>query len=197
MNDNSTNKDRTNKDRPTRRATPARPRSSSASGTAHRRAAVILEVLGGVRTVPEAAQTLGICANHYYLLERKALAGLVAACEPQAKGKRPDPQKELASLRQALERSERECQRQAALVRATQRALNLPAPPPDRPASASAGRGKNGKPRRNRKKSVRALRAAENLAREAACQPDVAALEPGGDHGDKAVSCGQEHNNDT
>jgi hypothetical protein len=190
----SVNKERTDKDQPASRDKAARPpRSSpSASSTAQRRAAVILEVLGGVRTVPEAARTLGICTNHYYLLERKALAGLVAACEPQAKGKRPDPEKQLASIRQALERSERECQRQAALVRATQRALNLPAPPPDRASSATARR-KDGKPRRNRKKSVRALRAAENLVSEATRQTDAAALEPAKDQVDKAIPREQEH----
>lgn len=198
MNTNSTGKAPTDKEQRPSRAKPVRPpRSSpSASGTAQRRAAVILEVLGGVRTVAEAALALGICANHYYLLERKALAGLVGACEPQPKGKQPNPEKQLAALRKALERSERECQRQAALVRATQRALNLPAPPADRAASATARRGKNGKPPRKRKKSVRALRAAQQLAGAAGAQPDVAVQEPGLEPHDNAVSCEQERNDD-
>lgn len=198
MNANPTGKGPTAKDQTTSRAKAVRPpRSSpSASGTAQRRAAVILEVLAGVRTVAEAAQTLGICANHYYLLERKALAGLVAACEPQPKGKQPDPKKELTALRQALERSERECQRQAALVRATQRALNLPAPPTDRTASAATRRTKNGKPPRKRKKSVRALRAAQQLAGAAGAQPDVAMQEPSPEPHDNAMSCEQERPND-
>ena len=91
MNANPSRQEPAAKDEPTARATraPAPRIAPAASGTAERRAAVILEVLAGVRTVAEAAQVLGICANHYYLLERKALAGLVAA---------PGPGRTLATL---------------------------------------------------------------------------------------------------
>ena len=59
----------------------------AALGSAERRAAVVLEVLAGVRTVPQAAEALGVSVNYYYLLERQALAGLVAGCAPRPRGK--------------------------------------------------------------------------------------------------------------
>jgi len=51
-----------------------------------RLAAAILEVLAGVRSPADAAKTLEISLPRYYLLEQRALAGLLAACEPRAKG---------------------------------------------------------------------------------------------------------------
>jgi hypothetical protein len=136
------------------------------SRQANCRAAAILEVLGGLRMPSEAAGALGISVTHYYMLERKALAGLLAACEPQPKGPRgPSTETKLATLERELETCRRECLRQAALVRATQRAVGLPA------VSSSAkkdgktvgqGRRKCGKSR-HRRPRVRALRAAETL----------------------------------
>ena len=41
-------------------------------------AAAVLEVLAGLRTPAQAAQALGLSVNYYYVLERKALAALVA-----------------------------------------------------------------------------------------------------------------------
>jgi hypothetical protein len=130
--------------------------------SAQRRAAAILEVLAGEQTAAAAARALGVSPMHYYLLERRALQGLVAACMPRAKGPPgPRPEQELVRLRRELERSQRECQRQTALVRATQRALGFPATaaskPRDKPTAAS------GKRPRRRRATVRALRAAQSL----------------------------------
>jgi hypothetical protein len=129
------------------------------------RAAAILEVLAGQRTATEAAEALGVSLNHYYLLERKALAGLTAACELQPKGpKGPGAEAQLKTLQRELEQCQRECLRQTALVRATQRALGLSAA-----ASAASGKksGKKGKAAgrkpRKRRPQVRALRAAEEV----------------------------------
>ncbi len=95
---------------------------------AQQRAAMILEVLAGEQTAAEAARLPGISVMHYYLLERKAIEGLVAACAPRPKGPPgPSPEQELARLRRELHHSRRECLRQAALVRATQRAIGFPA----------------------------------------------------------------------
>jgi transposase InsO family protein len=76
----------------------------------------------------------------------------------------PRPEQELVRLRRELDRSRRECQRPAALVRATQRALGFPAgtapkPPNSKEPPAAAG-GKRPPPRRA---TVRALRAAQCL----------------------------------
>ena len=100
----------------------------SATPLAAQRAAAILDVLAGQRTTTEAAAALEISVNHYYLLERRALEGLMGACEPQEKGpKGPTLENQLQRLEQQLQQSRRECMRQAALVRATQRAVGLPA----------------------------------------------------------------------
>jgi len=146
--------------RPSRRS-----RSSLGIGTsmeANRRATTVLEVLGGLRTPSEAAQVLNISVTHYYLLERKALHGLLQGCEPRPKGPRvPSAEKQLVTLKRQLERCQRECLRQAALVRATQRALGLPAAAPGRSSGKKARGGTAGKPRR--RPTARALRAVETL----------------------------------
>jgi hypothetical protein len=139
-----------------------------ASIEANRRAAAILEVLGGLRTPAEAAEILKISVAHYYVLERKALRGLISECEPQPKGRRgPSAEQELLKLRRELEQCRRECLRQAALVRATQRAVGLPAlsPAPSGgrgPKAGKRGAGAKGGKRR-RRATVRALRAADVL----------------------------------
>lgn len=132
---------------------------------ANRRAAAILEVLSGLRTPSEAAQILKISVTHYYVLERKALRGLVSACQTQPKRPRgPSAEQQVAALERQLQQCRRECMRQAALVRATQRAVGLPAT-----AVTAAKRSTKqtkagvGTKRRRRKPVVRALRAVETL----------------------------------
>ena len=144
-----------------RRGSPDAQPSSQAS----LRAAAILEVLAGQRTATEAAEALGISLNHYYLLERKALAGLTTACELQPKGpKGPGAEAQLKILQRSLEECQRECLRQTALVRATQRAVGLPAvaapPGKNRGKGGKSGASAGGKTRK-RRPQVRALRAAE------------------------------------
>ena len=56
------------------------------SALASQRAAAILEVLAGDRTPQEAATVLSMSLPYFYILERKALEGLLKACEPQPKG---------------------------------------------------------------------------------------------------------------
>src|SRR5262245_45707078 len=91
------------------------------SALASQRAAAILEVLAGERTPQEAATVLSMSLPYFYILERKALEGLLKACEPQPKGPpAPGPERKLEALETELARCRRECQRQEALVRATQ-----------------------------------------------------------------------------
>ena len=140
---------------------PARPVSAGQpalqpSREAKQRAAALLEVLAGARTPTEAAQALGVSLTRYYLLEEKALAGLLAACEPQPRGPGADPGRRLAALERDCQRWQRECARQQALVRAAQRTIGLAAPAP------SPARDK-GKKRRSRRPVVRALQAAARL----------------------------------
>ena len=155
-------------------ATPKkRPASTKATATtdAQRRAAVILEVLAGIRTAQEAARLLKISPNSYYIVERKALSGLVAACEPVARrGTTPGLERLVHQLERQLARCQRECQRQAALVRATQRAVGLPATPTPETGGDHASPSKRSRKRktdpakaRRRRQVPRGVRAARTL----------------------------------
>jgi hypothetical protein len=95
----------------------------------------------------------------YYLLETRALQGLLAACEPAPRGPGPDERRALAALRAECDRWKRQCARQQALVRAAQRTIGLAAPAP--PAKA-------GRKRKPKKPVARALQAAARLQQEAA-----------------------------
>jgi hypothetical protein len=126
----------------------------------NRIAVAILEVLAGTRSPAEAATALKISLPRYYILETRALEGMVAACEPKPLGKQPSPQTRIAALERELQQVRHECARQQALVRAAQRSVGLPA--------AETQKGKTSSPRdcRGRKKrrpAVRALKAADTL----------------------------------
>ena len=127
---------------------------------ANRQAVVILEVLGGVRAPQDAAKALGITVPRYYQLEVRGLQGLVAALAPRPKGKQASPESRIARLELALGRSQNECGRLRALVRAAQRSLGVKvteAVDAQKPAKDRAGR-------RRRRPAVRALKAARVLA---------------------------------
>jgi hypothetical protein len=151
---------------------PQRPPLTERSRDARQRAAAILEVLAGVRTPADAARALGVSLPRYYLLEEKALVGLVAACEPQPCGRRTDAARRCQALERECARWQRECARQQALVRAAQRSIGLAAPTPV-PAKPT------GKKRRSRRPTVRALQAVARLRpEEAPASPDVSTAPP-------------------
>jgi len=153
-----------------------RPAATDQPREAKQRAAVILEVLAGVRSPTEAAQVLSLSVTHYYLLEEKALAAVVAACAPQAPGRKNDLARRCAQLEQDCQRWQRECARQQALVRAAQRGLGLTAPPPAATKEAE-------RKRRKCRPVVRALKAAARLQAPdgaAAARKDPAAQLPTG-----------------
>src|SRR5262245_27696412 len=143
------------------------PRFPEASPEAKRLAAAVLEVLAGTRGPAEAATALSISLPRYYQLEGRALAGLVAACEPRRGGRGRRGGSELTALRQECERLHRECARQQALVRAAQRSVGLPPPPPAPPPRPAAG----GRKRRRRRPKARALKAVALLREQAATAP--------------------------
>lgn len=176
--------------------TAPRPGQSAAGSEARRQAAVILEVLAGVQTPTSAALALGIRLPRYYFLEQRALAGLVAACEPRAKGRTVSSDRQIALLERELAVCRRELGRQQALARAAQRVLGLKttgvaagkpgAPGKGQPASAGppkdGGPGKGaGKKSRQRKPVVRALRAARVLQADQAPPHDCSMTGTGGE----------------
>lgn len=130
---------------------------AGASVEAKRLAAAVLEVLAGARLPSEAAGVLGISLARYYQLERKALGGLVTACESGRRRRGRKPANELFALRQECDRLRRDCARQQALVRAAQRTVGLAPPAPPVPLPTS------GKKRRRRKPTARALKVAALL----------------------------------
>jgi hypothetical protein len=129
-----------------------------ASSQAKRLAAAILEVLAGGRTPLQAAEALSMSLPRYYLLESRAVHAIVLACEPGRVGRGPSPESALASLQRECEQLRREVARQQTLVRAAQRTIGL-APPAQRPE-------RDGKKRRKRRPTARALKAAARLTEE-------------------------------
>ena len=111
---------------------------------------MILEVLAGLRTPSEASTALGVTTMRYYVLERRALEGMVQALQPRPKGKRRRPEDALQEAGREKVRLEREMGRLQALVRAAQRTMGLP--PPAREKT-------QGDKRRRRRPQVRAVKA--------------------------------------
>jgi hypothetical protein len=137
------------------------PKTGAASREAKRLAAVLLDVLTGSRTPPDAAQALGVSLPRYYQLEERGFRGLLAACEPRPRGRQPDAQAEVDGLQKETERLRRELARQQALVRLTQKTVGIAAPTP----AKATGTKRKTRPR------VRALRRAERLQQEADAEP--------------------------
>lgn len=104
------------------------PRSMTGSEGARKTAAVILEVLAGLRTPTEGSEALGMSSMRYYVMERRALEGMVHALEPRPKGKRHRPEEAVNQLTREKTRLQRELGRMQALVRAAQRTMGLPPP---------------------------------------------------------------------
>lgn len=136
---------------------------------AKRNAALILEVLAGLRTPTEASEALGVSAMRYYVLERRALEGMVQALMPRPKGKRRRPEDALQEAGREKVRLQREMGRLQALVRAAQRTMGLPPPP-----SREKGKGEK---RRRRRPQVRAVKAMA-LLRASAPESGPAAAAP-------------------
>ena len=127
-----------------------------ASIEAKRLAAAILEVLAGTRTPTEAAQIVGISLPRYYVLENRAVQSILVACEKRSMGRALTAESALAALQRECEQLRREGARLQALLRAAQRTIGLTAPALSKPE-------KNGKKRRKRRPTARALRAVARL----------------------------------
>ena len=156
-----------------------------ASTDAKRVAGTILEVLAGVRSITDAALGLGVTSARYYALEARAVAGLIAACEPRSPGPQTGHglQAEVDRLRAERDRLRDEAARYQALARIAQTAFGPPcAPAPAAPlpgmtvrqqrAARAAARhapapSAAAKPRKQRIPTVRALRLAHQVQHSA------------------------------
>jgi len=85
-----------------RRVGPFKDLGEGASATARRQASAILEVLAGMRTPTQAAEALGVSLPRYYVLETRAVQGILLACEPRSIGRQATPESALASLRRGI-----------------------------------------------------------------------------------------------
>jgi hypothetical protein len=160
------------------------PRPATASSDAKRIAGAILEVLAGVRSITDAAILLGVAPARYYALEARAIAGLIAACEPRARGPAPGAglQAELDRLRTERDRLREEAARYQSLARIAQAAFGAPIAVPAMPlppATRTASRGTRPaadpsapKVRKKRVATVRALRLAQQV-RDDQDRPDA------------------------
>jgi hypothetical protein len=130
------------------------PRVEVGSLDARKTAALILEVLGGLRSPTDAAKALGVSTQRYYGLEAQALEGLVHACERRGPGRQRTTNGHIEALEAKVSQLERECARRQALIRVSQRTLGLAkAAEPLPPAPG----------KRRRRPAIRALKAAAEL----------------------------------
>ena len=97
----------------------------SAHGDARRKAAVILEVLAGLRSATVASETLGLALARYYVLERRAVSGMVAALGPRPRGRPRTDEERVRQLTCEVERLRAEVARLEALHRLSQRAIGV------------------------------------------------------------------------
>ena len=137
---------------------PQGPHLRGGSPDARRRAAAILEVLGGARTPADAAAALGVTVPRYYGLEAQALEGLRAACESRRPGRHASPEREVGVLQRRVAQLTRDVARWQALVRASHRTVGLGAPPA--PPKKASGK-------RPRRPVTRALKAVARWQAEA------------------------------
>ena len=104
------------------------PRPLTGDDSAKKTAAVILEVLCGLRSTTEAAQALEISSMRYYVLERRALEGMVSALQPRPKGKQRRPENVVAELRREKKGDKRRSRRPQVRAEKTIALLRAPAP---------------------------------------------------------------------
>ena len=163
----------------------------TASSDARRVAGAILEVLAGVRSITDAAVALGIAPARYYVLEARAVAGLITACEPRSPGPHSGSglAREVDRLRAERDRLRDEAARYQALARIAQTAFGpmggaVTAVPATAPlltgrqlrAARAAARAPTAttptavvtKARKKRVATVRALRLAQRVQQNAA-----------------------------
>ena len=140
-------------------ATPKPPPEVIASSQARRIAAVLLEVLAGLRATGSAATELGITPMRFYQIEERAIGGLIAACEPRPSGQPPERRDalELARLREQVRRQAQELNQTRSVLRTTQRQLGVATAPG--PIAVKPGTRTDGKPTKAkvRRPTVRAL----------------------------------------
>lgn len=152
---------------PQQKPKPTGPKTLTGSREAKRITAVLLEVLCGERGPMEGCEVLEISLSRYYILETRALQGMIMALEPRPKGRQQRPEDAMAELKRERKRLTQELARSQSLLRASQRSMGLPSSKPARRGKlAKAGTGK-----RRRRRIVRARKAIEVLGSDPKASP--------------------------
>ena len=129
--------------------------SIDASQEALRATHAVLEVLSGRKGPTEAAETLSVSLPRYYVLETRALEGMVKALEPREKGRgRPSEQSRLEAAEKERDRLKTELERMRSLVRAAQRTVGLPSKPREGRKGSEKKPGKRKRRKTNRTRRV-------------------------------------------
>ena len=143
------------------------PALKSGGYDARKTAALVLEVLSGELNPSEAAEILQVSLPRYYQIEKRALEGLIRACEaPAHKGRQKSEALRIKELQQELSIQQREVRRVQALLRAGQKASGIAT------AVAQACSRKPESGRKRRKPVARALKAAKSLRKEGGAEPE-------------------------
>ncbi len=137
-------------------------RPPKGSKEARRATAVVLETLSGLHGASEAAETLGIVPARYYVLERRAIEGMIEALERRPRGRRRSLEAELEHVQRELQDVEHELARYQSLYRASQRAFGLP-----REESRAQNAKRKVKTTRTRRKKGRAQKVIDRLGKPA------------------------------
>ena len=140
-----------------------------------KQAAVVLEVLAGVRSPEQACTALGISLPTYYNLETRALRGLIWSCTPEPPGRSLMVARKLRLAELKAAELEKQVQRYQALLRTAQRSVGLVPPEPPKVPTGKPPPGK----RKRKKPTVRAMRAVEAIRRvDPSVMADVAGAVP-------------------
>jgi PAS domain-containing protein len=158
--------------------------SRSASAQARRTAEAILEVLAGTASPAEAAAALAVSTPRYFVLESRAIEGMVAGCEPKARGYAHTPERQIEELKRAQAKLEGELARYRALARAARKSAGV--------VMAPKVEGKRrGKPAVRALRRIRGLKVEEESdGKRTTGEGTEPCREPGGDRGSQEASAG-------
>lgn len=130
---------------------PTGPKTLKGSQEAKKHAAIVLEVLSGVRGPQEGCEVMGVSLSRYYQLETRGLQGLITALEPKPRGRQSKPEDEIAKLTDENKRLKRDLTRNQSLLRSVERSIGI--------RSTIAGKGKTKTKKKAGRRRVKVSRA--------------------------------------
>ena len=101
------------------------PKTLEGSDEAKKLACVVIEVLSGIQSPTHASQLLGTSLARYYILETRALQGLITALEPRGRGPQKKVEVELNIALKENKKLQSDLLRSQSLVRTMHRSIGL------------------------------------------------------------------------